>query len=261
MPVIKRYTILRRTARGPFTTPLAVLLLAFGVLSGCGVAQHKPAGQPAPEEIAGQALSYLRAGRTQAALDLLGQGLHAHPKSSTLWKTLGLTLARVDKNRQADRAFRHALRLAPNNGGVHNDYGVFLCREQLYDQARGEFKAAIDNPGYDTPQFAWTNLGICALRQGKKDVARRGFTQALTRAPDFAPALYQMAKLEAAHDRPRQATTYLRRLRHSGTQTPQSLSLCMKVYKDIDDFKQASDCARQLYRQFPDSAEAHALTQ
>lgn len=240
---------------------LAASLFALGLLAGCAAAPQKAAPPPTADEIANQALSYLRAGRTQSALELLGQALKTQPKSASLWRTLGLTLARMDRDRAADTAFQRAVQLAPNDGGVHNDYGVFLCRQQLYRRARGEFKAALDNPHYGTPQFAWTNFGICALREGNTALARRGFSQALVAAPDFGPALYQMAKLEAANGQARQATTYLGRLDRGGGQTPQSLSLCMTVYKDVNEFKQASDCARQLYRQFPDSPEARALTE
>jgi len=241
---------------------LAGAVLVLSLLGGCAGAPHKPAAtQPTPETIAAQAVSYLRGGRTQPALELLSKALQKHPDAPGLWKTLGLTLARMKRDRQADQAFRRALKLAPDDGSVHNDYGVFLCRGQYFDRARAQFKAATDNPRYATPQYAWTNLGICALRQDRAELARRGFRQALTSAPDFAPALYQMAKLEAGQGRARRATTYLKRLRQSGTQTPQSLSLCMSVYKRLDDFDQAGRCAQELYRQFPHSHEAQALLQ
>lgn len=72
----------------------------------------------------------------------------------------------LEKNGQysaADAAYQHVFALAPDLPEAHNNYGVFLCRQQKVDAAITHFLLAAQDPRYTMPSQAYENAGLCAL--------------------------------------------------------------------------------------------------
>ena len=121
------------------------------------------------------------------------------------------------------------------------------------------FKAALGNPLYSTPQFAYANSGFCYINQGDGKHAKAAFEHALQVAPGFASALYGLARLSADAGDWKHADKYLNRVQGQAHFSPAVLALCMKVKQHLGDLMGATQCARDLYRMFPNSPEAKAL--
>lgn len=68
--------------------------------------------------------------------------------------------------------YQRALRLQPRWGILHNNYGVFLCRQGRYSLALEEFKRALSDPNYLHPEQAYRNAALCAARQGNLGLAK-----------------------------------------------------------------------------------------
>ncbi len=69
---------------------------------------------------------------------------------------------------------------------AHNNLGIILKRQGLYDEAIAEYKKAIElRPDYDSPYF---NLGLLYLEQGHYEEAADCFNGALRINPDFVKA-------------------------------------------------------------------------
>src|SRR6185437_2408639 len=103
---------------------------------------------------------------------------------------------RMHEPAKADAEFKTALRLAPHDPDVSNNYAVYLCQTGRATEGVHRFEEVARNALYRTPWVAYTNAGVC-LRTAKRNAeAIRDFKQALQIRPNFAEAAYQLGDLQ-----------------------------------------------------------------
>ncbi len=91
----------------------------------------------------------------------------------------GMLYDRLGKPEKADNEFRTALRLAPHDPDMINNYAVYLCQNGRTDEGVKNFLEAARNPLYRTPEAAYTNAGVCLRAAKRDDEARAAFMKAL----------------------------------------------------------------------------------
>ncbi|WP_455384296.1 type IV pilus biogenesis/stability protein PilW [Acidihalobacter prosperus] len=204
-------------------------------------------------------IDYMNSGNLQRAHDKLKLALSQYPDSATIRYAYALLMQRLGENAKAEENFRRAIQINPKESDAHNNFGVFLCDQKRYQEAQKQFKAALANPLYSTPQFAYANSGFCYINQGDQKNAKAAFEHALNVAPGFRSALYGLAKLAVDQGDWQSADKYLSNIKGQAYYWPPVLALCMKVKQHQGDLVGATQCARDLYRMFPNSPEAKAL--
>ncbi|AOV16873.1 type IV pilus biogenesis/stability protein PilW [Acidihalobacter aeolianus] len=241
------------------------IVLALITLAGCATSPQERKAEAQMHRAAvlnaQLGIDYMNTGNLKLADEKLKRALDQDPDSVLVRNAYALLMQRLGKNDAAEENFRKALDLKPDDGDVRNNFGVFLCEQGKYGQAQKQFKSAWSNPLYNTPEFAYANAGICALNEHNDTLAKQRFHQALEKRPGFAPALYQLAKLAASKGQYQKADAYLGRITGAARYTPDILALCLKVKRTVGDMNGAADCARDLYRMFPNSPQARALLQ
>lgn len=204
-------------------------------------------------------IDYMTSGNLKRANEKLSLALSQYPGSSTIRYAYALLMQRLGENAKAEKNFRKAIQIDPQDADAHNNFGAFLCGRKHYQQAQKQFQAALANPLYSTPQYAYANSGLCYLDQGDQKRAMVQFKKALKVDPRFVPVLYLLGKQAAGRKDWTTADKYLRRVMGRARYTPRVLALCMKVKQHLGDLNGAAQCARDLYRMFPNSPEAKAL--
>ncbi|APZ43066.1 type IV pilus biogenesis/stability protein PilW [Acidihalobacter ferrooxydans] len=204
-------------------------------------------------------VDYMNSGNKQRAYDKLKLALSQDPNSSTVRYAYALLMQRLGENRKAQENFQKAIELNPKDSDARNNFGAFLCSQKRYQQAQRQFRAALGNPLYSTPQYAYANSGLCYLQEGDNSKATKAFKQALNVDPTFAPALYQLAKLAVGKGDWQKANGYLNQIKGTNRYTPSNLALCIRVKRNLGDTNGAANCARDLYRLFPNSQAAKSL--
>ena len=103
--------------------------LAAGLLAGCsGSAPEKEAQVSEAGQTRLQlGLEYLQQGDMDAARQNLEKALDAAPQDYRTQLGMALYAQRNGENTEAEQRYRQALKLAPGNGTVLNNYGAFLC--------------------------------------------------------------------------------------------------------------------------------------
>src|SRR5690606_40251254 len=87
------------------------------------------------------------------------------------------------------RHYAEAARLAPDDGGMQNNYGAWLCRQGRAAEAMEYFERAIAAPGYQVPADALANAGACAEAAGRGDRTEQYLRAALRLDPENSVAL------------------------------------------------------------------------
>lgn len=237
-------------ARAGCIALLTVLLIGCTSTSS----RHAVTSETPAQANAQLGLAYLQQGNREAARDKLKKALEldpnlasAHHYSAELYRQLG----QFDSSEQH---YRRAVQLQPDDAMLRNNFGVLLCGRNKLQEAEEQFLAAIKDPFYKTPQLAYENAGLCALRKPDSAKAEQYFRAALRIDPNLANSLYEMAALEYGRERYLSARAFLERYFELAPATPESLRLGVRVERALGDARAAQVYADRLRQRFPDAA-------
>ena len=93
------------------------------------------------------------------------------PDNAIAWSTLGLTYEAIGNMRLAEESFSKAVRAAPRDFQIQDNYATFLCRRGRPNEARRYFDKAIKAPTNDYSEKTYTNAGVCMMQEPDYDAA------------------------------------------------------------------------------------------
>jgi type IV pilus assembly protein PilF len=231
----------------------------LSALAMAACASNSTKSQDAAKYNAQLGIAYLHQGDLVLAKEKLDRALAQNPKDPSVHSALALLHDRMGNQDKADAEFRTALRLAPHDPDILNNYAVYLCRTGRTNEGVRYFEEAAHNASYRTPEAAYTNAGVC-LRTAKRDEeAKANFLHALEIRPNFAEAAYQMSELEFQRGRLSDARAQIDRYLGSFEATPDLLLLGVRVARAQGDKVAAERYARRLRVDFSGSDQTHAL--
>ncbi len=125
------------------------------------------------------------AGEPERAVEAFEQALRIDPKNAVAWQNIGLTRVHANRPQEALAAFDRAFALNERLPRAWNGRGAALEELGRHGEALESWKRALE---LDPQQFeALLNIGIVAMEQGNRDLARKALTRFATTAP---PALF-----------------------------------------------------------------------
>jgi type IV pilus assembly protein PilF len=205
------------------------------------------------------AAGYLELGNYGVSLQEAGEALKADPNYAPAFSVLGLVYMELRDDRAAEANFQRALRIAPQDSDVNNNFGWFLCQRKREQESIKYFLIALRNPLYPTPDKSWVNAGVCARQAGDITAADDYFQKALKVRPGQPQALLQLADMAYKRKSYPEAKSYLMRIQREVEPTAEFLWLSLRVERAIGDRNAEGSLAFQLRKNFPDSREARAL--
>ncbi|MCX7898213.1 MAG: tetratricopeptide repeat protein, partial [Rhodocyclaceae bacterium] len=181
----------------------ALFLAACASVPGGGQGIEQPISQQTPKTETSERARvhvelgrmYLAEGRFDIALDEAKLAAEIEPSYALSYDLMGLIYMALRQNEAASTAFRQALRLAPHDPEINNDYGWFLCQGGDPRGGLGHIERALANPLYAAPLKALTNAGLCALLAKDDTRAEHYFRRALTLERAHATALFWLADI------------------------------------------------------------------
>lgn len=206
---------------------------------------------------------YLQNGRFGVAQAEGRTAIAADSSYAPGYNLLGVVYMNLQENAAAEDNFRTALRLAPGDPEINNNYGWFLCQTNREKEAVEYFKAAIGNPLYSTPAKALTALGLCYLKVKDNRLAEESLLKAL-RADGNTPnvqALYWLSDIYYRAGRYDDARLSIGDLHKVMEPNSQSTWLALLIERKIGDREGEARYAAQLRRKFPGSPEYEKLKQ
>lgn len=242
-----------------------LLMMMVASLMGCASLSGKKQGTyqtkaPDSQAIAhtNLAAAYFEQGKYEIALKEFQLAIKYDANYATAYNGLGMVHAKLGELQQADAAFKQAIQLNPKDSAVQNNYGNFLCANGKHIESIPYFLNAVKNPLYQTPQLAYHNAGVCALRGGDKAGAEQHFASALRVSPLMHTAAFQLAKLRYQRG---DAIGAKRALQNTliAQPSPSVLWLGVQIARKLGDKDSEASYGFELRKRFPDSKEAQAL--
>jgi type IV pilus assembly protein PilF len=233
------------------------LLAAMALLSSC-VTTSKPtedAGEARKAAVTNTSLgrNYMDRGQYEVALEKLKRALAhdstyapAHTMLAVLYETIG-------DMESAEKHYQEAVKYDPDDGSVNNNYARFLCTSGKFNEAQSHFRAAFDDPFYQTPEVAYANAGICAMDDGDLDKAEQFLRQSLEFDANFGTALLPLADISYRNGAYLRARGFMQRFEVASIQNEDSLFLGYRIESALGDDRSAQNYVQALRKDFPKS--------
>lgn len=240
-----------------FNALLILVTLLF--LSGCSTQVAKKQSNQASNFNSDLGIRYLQSGRLQLANEKLLKALEQSPNSPVANHYYAILQQRLGETQKAKRYFIKAVNLNPKDPEIRNNYGSFLCDNGQESAAISQFTTAINDPLYRTPEFAYTNAGICLRKSGNDTKAEEYYRLALRKKSAFPSALLEMASLYKDRQMYPRAQAFISRYESVGKSSPKALELCSMINVKMNDIAKSESCKSALLRLFPGSPEAQRV--
>lgn len=243
---------------------LFVLLILFS-LAGC--ASKGEGEQTTSQRARGIAaihteLAAAYFGREQYAIALqeLGIALQADPTYAPGYNVRGLIRMALHEDEQAEADFKRSIKIDKNYSDAYNNFGWFLCQRGRAKESLPQFLEALKNPLYSTPEVAYANAGLCALKAGELSTAESYLQRALILRPGMPEALYGFADVSFTKGDYASAKAYLLRFQQAiQDMNAEQLWLAVRIERKMRDRNSEASYAMQLGKRFPESREAQLL--
>jgi type IV pilus assembly protein PilF len=208
------------------------------------------------------AIGYYQEGNYDVALDEVKTALGHKNDYSDAYMVRALIYTKMGEMALAEDNYQSALRLAPRNPDLANNYGSFLCQNGRGTLAMPYFESALKNPMYQSPVKAMVNAGDCALKMKQYDAAERYLLDALRIEPDFPTIHAGLARVYFVRRNYTRAGFFINRL--TALTKPETLSadllwLAVRIQHKLGDSGQETSLATQLRRRHPGSPEFAAF--
>lgn len=171
---------------------IRLALVGVLVLTGC-VSPQRIARSAAKLELG---VAYYREGNVEGSIAELREATKLDPRAWRPWNTLGVVYIAKDQRELAEDAFRQALRIAPEEGEILNNYGTLLVDLGRNDEAVVFFEKALADLDYRNTAMVQSNLSFALLRAGRSDDALRHAREATRRAPNLCRGWYNLGLIQ-----------------------------------------------------------------
>jgi type IV pilus assembly protein PilF len=257
---------------------ILIILAAMTFLAGCtatggggrgGEGARAPVSSEAPTTDARQRAKvhtelgalYLQDSRFAVSLEEARIALAADSDYAPAYNLLGLTHMFMNEPKLADENFERALRAAPGDPEISNNYGWFLCQNGREKESMSHFMRSARNPLYQTPTKPYTNAGICALRLKDDKAGEENLLRALELDPFNTQALFWLADLTYRQGRYAEARQRMQEIEKIVELNSEVTWLALRIERKLGNREAEARYAAQLRRKFANSQEQRKLSQ
>jgi tetratricopeptide (TPR) repeat protein len=135
-------------------------------------------------------IALTEANRPNEAIPLFRKALIMEPENPLLWMNLGIAQQRTGNYEEALISFQRAIYIEDSLAEVWDAMGLIYYELERFDSAEECYQASIirDNCAPKT----WNNLGVLYFVEGSYEEARHCFEEAVSLAPLYYEALYNL---------------------------------------------------------------------
>ncbi|MGR9115496.1 MAG: type IV pilus biogenesis/stability protein PilW [Gammaproteobacteria bacterium] len=236
---------------GVFVTALAML--------ACGTSGPSKDKKESADIHLQLGVRYLDMNKLSFAKEHLEKALEIDSDHTEALNALAFLYEKLKQPEEAEELYEDAIDTAPEDFGVQNNFGRFLCEQGKYERGLGYLKQAASAPLNSRQWLALTNAGRCELTQNHTDTAEAYFRQALQLQPFYSPALLEMQKLSYQKGEYWDAKGFLGRYLSVGKHTSETLWYAYQTERALGNRFAAENYRKMLLDIFPLSKEAKQI--
>ncbi len=238
-------------------TKICIVLLATA-LSGCSWFSKAPAEKPTDIYLQ-LGIRYMELNKLELAKENLQKALEKDSRNAKAHSALAFLYEKINHFDEARQHYEAALSLSPDDIGIENNYGKFLCDRRQFDRGLSLLAQATSNLLNDRQWMALTNTARCHLGMGQRSQAISLLKQALDMNEKYPPALLEMQKISYQMGDYKAAEDYLQRYLGEAAHTPETLWVGIQTEQALGNLSLANEYRSLLLDKFPNSNEAKQI--
>lgn len=208
------------------------------------------------------ASGYFEEGNYLVALDEIKSAIAVAPDLAEAYGVRALIYTKMGEMALAEENYQRAMRLAPNNPELNNNYGSFLCENGRFAQGIAQFQMALKSLAYRSPHKAMINAGACSIKMKQYEAAERYLLDALRYDAELPITNASLARVYFERRDFTRAGFFINRLK--AVVKPENLSaevlwMAIRIERKLGDKASEASLATQLRRRHPTSAEFTAF--
>ncbi len=201
-------------------------------------------------------IGYLQQNNLEVASQKLTRALTQNPESATAHNAFAILKERLLQFELAEKHYKMGAELDVTNAQANNNYGAFLCKRGRQAESEKYFLIAVEQPLYKTPEFAYTNAGVCMMQINETKKAEGYFKKALAARSNFSLALINLAELKFGQKNYDESLLYLKRFNLIKNSTSKSLWLEARNHMELGDMTTVNLKIESLLAKYPNSKES-----
>jgi type IV pilus assembly protein PilF len=234
---------------------ITIVLLSLA-LSACSWFSNTPPAEKPTEIYLQLGIRYIDLNKLELAKQNLQKALDKDPGNARAHSALAFLNEKINHFDEAKQHYETALASAPDDIGIQNNYGKFLCDRRQFERGLSLLAQASSNLLNDKQWMALTNMARCHLGMGQKSGAIEKLKQALDLNPNYPAALREMQKISYQMGDYRAAEDYLQRYLGESNHTAESLWVGIQTEQALGNQSLANEYRNLLLDKFPGSNEA-----
>jgi type IV pilus assembly protein PilF len=202
---------------------------------------------------------YISRGEYEVALEKLKRAIAFDKSYAPAHTVLAYLYENIGETDLAGKEYKEAVKYAPDDGSVNNNYGAYLCARNRWPEAEPYFTKALKDPFYKTPELPLTNAGLCAFNAGDLDKADKYLRQSIEYDENLPASLLALAKLNYQRGQYLTARAFLQRYEAVASHTEDSLYEGYRIEKALGDQNAADAYRQELIQNYPNSGATKSL--
>ncbi|MGZ8191208.1 MAG: type IV pilus biogenesis/stability protein PilW [Methylococcaceae bacterium] len=204
-------------------------------------------------------IRYLSMNKLEVAKENLERALKNDSDNAQAHNALAVLYEKLNQFPEAKDQYETALKLTPDDLGVQNNFGRFLCEHGETQKGMELLNQAATNPLNEKQWLALTNAGRCQLTMGQEQKGKAYFKQALQLNDTYAPALLEMQKISYQNGEYWPAKGYLQKYLSVADHTSETLWYAIHTERALGNNDLANEYQNLLLEKFPLSNEAKKI--
>ncbi len=238
---------------------IGFIILAFCLTACSWFSSNEPAEKPS-DIFMQLGIRYMEIDKLELARENLLKALEKDPNNARAHSALAFLNEKINHYDEAKQNYETTLSLSPDDTGIQNNYGRFLCERRQFDKGLSLLMQAATNMLNDRQWMPLTNAARCHLGMGQQPQAEVLLKQALDLNPSYAVALFEMQKISYQKGDYKAAEDYLQRFLGGAEPTAESLWIGMQTEQALGNISLANEYRNLLVDKFPFSNEAKQVT-
>lgn len=230
-------------------------LLSITLLVACSWFSKDPAEKPTDIYLQ-LGIRYMDLNKLELAKENLKKALEKDNNNFRAHSALAFLNEKINHFDEARQHYETALGLSPDDIGIQNNYGKFLCDRRQFDRGLALLTQAASNMLNDRQWMALTNSARCHLGMGQRSQAVTLLKQALGLNGQYSAALQEMQKISYQMGDYKAAEDYLQRYLGEANHTPETLWVGIQTEQALGNMSLANEYRNLLLEKFPQSNEA-----
>jgi type IV pilus assembly protein PilF len=203
--------------------------------------------------------NYYQSRQYALAIEELRQSLSAEPNFAPAWGMLGLVYMDLGETARAEESFQRALKIAPDDSELLNNYGWFLCQTERPREAIPQFEAAVRTRSTPRPRVRCTMPASARCEAATKRPPSRSFQRSFQLDARNPVAMFHLSEIYLKRGDLERSRFLSQRLLSLYPASAETLWLAIRVDRRVGDRDSIASLSSQLRRQFPGSREAGLL--